>query len=91
MLYVRNAGQFIAARKDSPLIVGIGKNENFIASDIPAILKYTRDIYILEDKEIACVKRQRINLQYSGRKVKEIYFTWIGIYPRPKKADSSIS
>ncbi|MGI6084992.1 MAG: glutamine--fructose-6-phosphate transaminase (isomerizing) [Acetivibrionales bacterium] len=47
--------RFIAARKDSPLIVGLGKNENFIASDIPAILEYTRDIYVLEDKEIVSV------------------------------------
>lgn len=47
--------RFVAARKDSPLIVGIGNNENFIASDIPAILEYTRDIYILEDKEIVSI------------------------------------
>jgi len=47
--------RLIAARKDSPLIVGLGENENFIASDIPAILEYTRDIYILEDKEVVCI------------------------------------
>ena len=47
--------RFVAARKDSPLIVGIGNNENFIASDIPAILEYTRDIHILEDKEIVSI------------------------------------
>ena len=40
-------GEFVAARKDSPLIVGLGKGENFIASDIPAILEHTREIYIL--------------------------------------------
>jgi len=45
--------KFVAARKDSPLVVGLGNNENFIASDIPAILEYTRDVYILEDKEVA--------------------------------------
>ena len=50
--------EFIAARKDSPLIVGLGKDENFIASDIPAILEYTRDIYILEDKEIVSLKKE---------------------------------
>lgn len=47
--------RIIAARKDSPLIVGLGKNENFIASDIPAILEHTRDIYILEDKEVVSI------------------------------------
>lgn len=54
--------RFIAARKDSPLIVGIGENENFIASDIPAILEYTRDIYILEDKEIASITTEGIEI-----------------------------
>ncbi len=44
--------QFVAARKDSPLIVGLGQGENFIASDIPAILEYTRRIYVLEDREV---------------------------------------
>ena len=39
-----------AVRKDSPLIVGVGENENFIASDVPAIIKYTRDYYLLETK-----------------------------------------
>ncbi len=45
--------ELVAARKDSPLVIGIGENENFIASDIPAILKYTRKMVFLEDMEIA--------------------------------------
>ncbi len=57
-----NPEMFIAARKDSPLIIGAGKNENFIASDIPAILEYTRDIYILEDKEVAVLTKDSIKI-----------------------------
>lgn len=43
----------IVARKDSPLVIGKGKEENYICSDIPAILSYTRDFYLLDDGEIA--------------------------------------
>ena len=46
-----------AVRKESPLIVGVGENENFLASDVPAIIKYTRDYYLLEANEIAVVKK----------------------------------
>jgi glucosamine--fructose-6-phosphate aminotransferase (isomerizing) len=54
--------ELVAARKDSPLIVGVGKGENYIASDIPAILEYTRDIYIIEDKEIARITKDDVTL-----------------------------
>ena len=67
--------EFIAARKDSPLIVGLGKKENFIASDIPAILEYTRDIYILEDKEIVSLKRDAVDVyDMHGMPVKKEVF-----------------
>lgn len=67
--------QFVAARKDSPLIVGLGKGENFIASDIPAILEYTRDIYILEDKEIAVLKNDQVEVyNIHGAAVKKEVF-----------------
>ena len=49
----------IAAKKDSPLI--IGKNEYYIASDIPAILEYTKDFYFLEDNEICKIEKNSIN------------------------------
>lgn len=49
--------RLFCVRKDSPLIIGVGAGENFIASDIPAILSHTRDIYRLKDNEIAVLTR----------------------------------
>ncbi len=49
-------------RKDSPLVIGAGQGEQFIASDIPAILNHTRDVILLEDKEIAQLRRDGIAL-----------------------------
>jgi len=71
--------KLIAVRKDSPLIVGLGKGENFIASDIPAILNHTRDIYLLEDNEFAVLTEAGIKLlSKDGKEIKkEIYHvTW---------------
>lgn len=47
--------EMVAARKDSPLVVGLGSGENFIASDIPAVLKYTRNFIFMDNMELACV------------------------------------
>lgn len=49
-----------SVRKDSPLIIGVGEQENFIASDVPAILQYTRKYYLLEENEIATIKADRV-------------------------------
>ena len=67
--------KFVAARKDSPLIVGLGKGENFIASDIPAILEHTRDIYILEDKDVAVLSKDTVTVydNYGAVSKKEIF------------------
>ena len=45
--------RLVAARRDSPLIVGIGEGENIVASDIPAVLEYTRDVLVLSDGQVA--------------------------------------
>lgn len=49
--------EIYAARKDSPLIVGQSENGSFIASDVPAILKYTRTVYYMENQEVAALRR----------------------------------
>ena len=53
--------KIIVAKKDSPLVIGTSENENYIASDIPAILSYTKDFYLLEDHEIAEIYSDKIN------------------------------
>lgn len=50
----------IVVRKDSPLVIGKGEEENYISSDIPAILSFTRDFYLLEDLEFACLSKDTV-------------------------------
>ncbi|MBA1336328.1 MAG: Glutamine--fructose-6-phosphate aminotransferase [isomerizing] [Firmicutes bacterium] len=71
--------KMVAVRKDSPLIVGLGKGENFIASDIPAILEHTRQVYLLNEMEIAVLTKDSVKvLDRMGKPVnKEIFeVTW---------------
>jgi glucosamine--fructose-6-phosphate aminotransferase (isomerizing) len=58
----------IAARKDSPLVIGVGEGENFIASDIPALLKYTKNVYLLDDGDVAVLTRDTIEVYDLQRK-----------------------
>ncbi len=51
-----------AVRKDSPLIIGLGEEENFIASDMTAILNYTKNYYLLEQNEIATITRNKVRI-----------------------------
>jgi glucosamine--fructose-6-phosphate aminotransferase (isomerizing) len=58
--------KLVAARKDSPLIIGIGDRENYIASDVPALLDYTSRVIYLEDDDIAVVTAGNITLKNNG-------------------------
>jgi glucosamine--fructose-6-phosphate aminotransferase (isomerizing) len=59
----------VAARKDSPLIIGIGDRENYFASDVPALLDYTSRVIYLEDDDIAVVTADAVNISNHGRSV----------------------
>lgn len=61
-------GRIVAVRKDAPLIVGIGKGCNFIASDIPALLKYVREIYLIENGEFVDLTKDSIHIYDESRK-----------------------
>ena len=54
--------KIICTKKENPLVIGLGKGENFVASDIPAIINYTRDTYILNDGELAIVTRDNVSV-----------------------------
>jgi glucosamine--fructose-6-phosphate aminotransferase (isomerizing) len=68
--------KIVALRKGSPLIVGLGENENFIASDIPAVLEYTKKFITLDDEEIAVITKDKVEIyNIKGEKVEKKPFT----------------
>ena len=66
ILFADHPGEVYAVRRESPLIVGLGKGESFIASDVPAILRYTKDYYLLDYDEI-------VVLNANGAEVYDVY------------------
>ena len=60
IIFAEHPDKVYALRKDSPLIVGRSAEGNLIASDVPAVLKYTRDVYFIENEEIACLSEDAI-------------------------------
>ncbi|MHB1683569.1 MAG: glutamine--fructose-6-phosphate transaminase (isomerizing) [Bacilli bacterium] len=72
-------GKIIAVRKHSPLVIGFGQGESFLASDIPALLDYTRQVYILKEGEMAVLSADGVSCHdLDGRAVEAVPFevTW---------------
>ncbi|MEG0856978.1 MAG: glutamine--fructose-6-phosphate transaminase (isomerizing) [Terrisporobacter sp.] len=73
------ANELVAVRKDSPLVVGLGEDENMVASDIPAVLKYTRKVYFLENGEFVHILGDKVTVLNENKEVvkKEVSeITW---------------
>lgn len=71
----REPDKMICVRKENPLIVGVGEGENYIASDIPAILSHTRKIYLLNENELAVITKNDIRFfDEDGRDIKKDIF-----------------
>lgn len=76
--------KIVAVRKDAPLVAGIGKGFNMIASDIPAVLKYVKDVYLIENNETVVLSKDDIIIyDENGNKVNR------EVYPVEWKADAA--
>lgn len=71
VISVDEPDKIIAVRKDSPLIVGIGEEENYLASDIPALLKYTRKVHFIENDEFVVLTKDKIEIYDAFRQLQE--------------------
>lgn len=75
----REPDKLIGARSGSPLVIGVGKEENFLASDVPALLDVAKEVIFLDDNEIAVLTRDRIGItNLSGESIKRspTQITW---------------
>ena len=71
--------RIVAVRKESPLVIGLGDNENFLASDVPAFLSHTRDVLFLESNEIAILQKEGVVItDFEGNIVNKevVKITW---------------
>ena len=81
VIYKGEPDKMVAARKGSPLVLGIGQNENFVASDVNALIAHTKQVVYLEDGEIAEIYKDRFNTKTIADEtiIKEIHQVDMGI------------
>ena len=72
ILYAGEPDKIIAARQGSPLVIGVGRGENYIASDVPSFLKYTKKAMFLEDGDAAVLTKCDVTIYNDGKKVKRL-------------------
>ncbi len=70
IVLAKDKAELIAARKDSPLILGLGDRENFIASDVPAILDHTDRVVYLDDGDVAVITKNSVKIKQDGAEIK---------------------
>ena len=77
-ILIENDDKLYAIRKNSPLIIGVSENGNFIASDVPAILKYTNKYYLLDNDEYVILEKDKVTIYNNGKLVKKELLTFEG-------------
>jgi len=79
VISTKEPDKIVVSRKGSPLIIGIGEQEMFIASDIPALLDYTRKVIFLDEEEVATIEKNKIFITDSeGEEIEKepVYIDW---------------